>query len=204
MHYHIACESWAGKSCNELLHRLAAVGTELPHCPQALWWGATMLGGSGRWNSCNAPPHYLGAVGSINPIMHCHTACGQWVVEFLQCIDNATPPRGGGQWNQGNAPPHYPGAVGGGTVQCAAPLPHCRGALGVELLQCGATLLGDSGDGPPAMHHHTAWGRGQWICCNALRNCLGATGRGTAAKHCLGALGIGITQCIARLPRGTR
>ena len=53
---------------------------------------ATPPGGSGRCNSCNTLPHYLGAVGSVTPAMHCHTAWGQWAVERLQC---AGPPAGG-------------------------------------------------------------------------------------------------------------
>ena len=48
------------------------------HCPTA--WGqwavevlqctASLPGGSGQWNSCNALPHCLGAVGSGTPAMH--------------------------------------------------------------------------------------------------------------------------------------
>ena len=57
----------------------------LPHCP----------GGSGQCNSCNALPHCLGAVGSATPAMHCLTALGQWAAELLQCT--ASLPGGSGQ-----------------------------------------------------------------------------------------------------------
>ena len=43
---------------------------------------ALLPDGSGQWNSCNAVPHCLGAVGSANLAMHCHSAWGQWVVEL--------------------------------------------------------------------------------------------------------------------------
>ena len=64
---------------------------------------ATAPGGSGQWNSCNALPHCLGAVGSGTPAMHCLTVWG--VVR---------------QWNSCNAVPHCLGAVGSGT-----PTMHC-------------------------------------------------------------------------------
>ena len=56
---------------------------------------ATLLVGSGQWNSCNALPHCLGAVGSGTAVMHRHTSCGQRAVESLQCT--ATLPGGSGQ-----------------------------------------------------------------------------------------------------------
>ena len=46
---------------------------------------ASLPGGSGQWNPCNALPHCLGAVGSATSAMHCLTALGQWAVEPLQC-----------------------------------------------------------------------------------------------------------------------
>ena len=60
---------------------------ELLQCPASLtaWrqWAvqltqctATLLGSSGQWKFCNALPHYLGAVGSATPAMHCLTAGG--------------------------------------------------------------------------------------------------------------------------------
>ena len=73
MHCLIACGQWA---------------LELLLCT------ATLLGGSGLWNSRNAPPHGLGAVGSGTPVMHYHTPGGQWAVQLLQYI--ASLPGGSG------------------------------------------------------------------------------------------------------------
>ena len=69
------------------MHRLTGWGhwaVQLLQCTATLPWG--------RWNSCNAVPHCLGAVGSATLAMHCHTAWGRWAVELLQC---AGPPTGG-------------------------------------------------------------------------------------------------------------
>ena len=123
-----------------------------------------------QWNSCNAQPHCLGAVGSATPAMHCLTAWGQWAVVLLQCT--AALPGGSGQCNSCNALPHCLGAVGSGT-----PAMHCltaRGQGAVQLLQCTAPLPG---------------GGGQWYSCNAPPHCLGAVGSGTPAMHCLTAWG---------------
>ena len=133
----------------------------------------------------NALPYCLWAVGSANPAMHRHTARGQWAVQLLQCT--ATLPGGSGQCNSCNTPPHCLGAVGSGT---------------------------------PAMHCHTAWGQWAGTCCNAPPHCLGhgAVGSGTAAMHChtvwgqwavhchtaWGQWAVGILQCTATLPGGTR
>ena len=109
-------------SGHTLPHCLGAVGSGTPaiHCLQA--WGdgescqgggrclraellqctASLPGGIGQWSSCHAMPHYLGAVGSATPAIHCHTAWGQWAVEILPCTD--TPPGDNGQWNSSNAP----------------------------------------------------------------------------------------------------
>ena len=74
---------------------------------------ASLLGGSGQCNCCNALPHYaravgsgtlamrgpnclcLGAADSATPAMHCLTALGQWAVQLLQYT--AALPRGSGQ-----------------------------------------------------------------------------------------------------------
>ena len=68
------------------LTALGAVGSATPamHCLTALGqWAVELLqctaslpGGSGQCNSCNALPHCLGAVGSATPAMHCLTALG--------------------------------------------------------------------------------------------------------------------------------
>ena len=88
------------------MHGLGAVGgapkerTSAMHCHAA--WGqravqllqctASLLGGSGQCNSCNTPPHCMGAMGTATPAMHRLAACRQWAVELLQCEG---PPAGG-------------------------------------------------------------------------------------------------------------
>ena len=89
------------------MHCLTTLGqwaVELLQCT------ASLPGGSGQRNSCNALPHCLGAVGSETPAMHCLTAWGQWAVQLLQCV--ASLPGGNGQWNSRNGLPHCLGAVG--------------------------------------------------------------------------------------------
>ena len=116
-------------------HRPGAVGNgnSASHCLTA-WgrWAAQLLqsaaslpGGSGQCNSCNALPHCPGAVGSGTPAMHCLTAWGQWTVQLLQCTVSL--PWGSGQWNFCNA------------------LPHCLGQWAVQLLQCTVSLPRGSG-----------------------------------------------------------
>ena len=100
--------------------------------------------GSGQWNLCNALPHCSGATGSGTAAMqyhttkllqivphclgaggsatltmhgtHCHTALGQWEMEFLKWTTSA--PGGRGNWNSyhANALPQCRGAVGSGTL----------------------------------------------------------------------------------------
>ena len=74
------------------MHCLTALGQ---WAVQLLQCTASLLGGSGQCNSCNALPHCPGAVGSATPAMHCLTAWGQWAVELLQCT--APLPGGSGQ-----------------------------------------------------------------------------------------------------------
>ena len=73
------------------MHCLTARGQGVA---QLLQCTATLPVGSGQWNSYNALPHCLGAVGSGSPAMHCLTAWGQWAVDFLQCT--GTLPGGSG------------------------------------------------------------------------------------------------------------
>ena len=61
-----------------------------------LQYTASLPGGSGQGNSCNAPPHRLGAMGSVTPATNRLTAWGQWALELLQCT--AAPLGGTGQW----------------------------------------------------------------------------------------------------------
>ena len=119
-------------------HCLGAVGSATPtpatHCLTA--WGqwavqllqctASVPGGSGQCNSCNALPHCPGAVGSGTPATHCLTAWEQWAVQLLQCT--ASLPGGSGQcnsfngWSECSAGPvgmyywaHRPGGTGSPT-----------------------------------------------------------------------------------------
>ena len=161
-------------SCNALTHRLEAVGSATPamQC-QTIWgWRAVELlqcvgppaGGQGvlprRWslpkerNSCNALPHYLGAVGSATLATDYLTAWGQWALQLVQCTSTlsggsghgtnvmqwftssgqwvlqflqctATLPGGSGQRKSCNTLPNGPGVVGNGT-----PAIHCLAAWG--------------------------------------------------------------------------
>ena len=148
---------------------------------------ASLPGGSGQWNSCNALPHCPGAVGSGTPAMHGLTALGQWTVQLLQCT--ASLPGGSGLCNSCNALPHCLGAVGSAT-----PATHRLTAWGqwaAQLLQCTTSLPG---------------GSGQWNSCNALPHCPGAVGSGTLAMHCpttWGQWAVQLLQCTASLPGGS-
>ena len=170
---------------------------------------ASLPGGIGQWNSCNALPHCLGAVGSATPAMHCLTAWGRWAVELLQCTASLL--GGSGQWNSCHALPHCLGAMGNVT-----PAMHCLTAWGhwaVRLLQCTASLVGGSamrgptswGDGESCpgggrrlksgtsvIHRHSAWG--QWVeqllqCTASLPGGSGQWNSCSALPHCLGAVG---------------
>ena len=88
---------------------------------------AALPGGSGQWTSCNALPHYLGAVGSGPPAIDCLTAWGS------------------GQCNSCNALPHCLGAVGSGPPalhrltawgQCVI-----SQGIGVSQKLCGGSIL---------------------------------------------------------------
>ena len=178
--------SVSGQWAMELLYTpplcRGAVGSGIlaTHCLTA--WGqwavgllqrtASLPGGGGQRNSCNALPHCLGAMGSGTPATHGLSASGQWAMELLytpplcrgavgsgilatHCLTawghwavgllqrTASLPGGSGQRNSCNALPHCPGAVGSGT-----PAMHCLTAWGhwaVELLQRTASLSRGSG-----------------------------------------------------------
>ena len=176
---------------------------------QLLQCTASLPGGSGQCNSCNALPHCLGAVGSVTPAIHCRTVWGQWTVQLLR--RTASLPGRSAQCNSCNTLPHRLGAVGSAT-----PATHCRTAWeqwAVQFLQCTAPLPGGSGQcnscntlphrlgavdsETSAMHCPSAWGQwaaqllqrtaslpgssGQCNSCNALPHCLGAVGGATFA-----------------------
>ena len=110
---------------------------------QLLEFTASIRRGSGPFNSCNALPHCLWAVGRATPTGHRHTDLGQWAVQLLECTAvpgasgpcnslqctpslpggiaqcnsyTTTLPRGSGQCNSCNALPHFVGAVGSATL----------------------------------------------------------------------------------------
>ena len=145
----------------------------------------TLLVGSGKYNCCNALPHYQRAVGRGTPAIHHHTAWGHYAVELLQCTlklpfvqravehlqCTATPRGGSGKWNSCNTPPQCPGA---------------------------------GGSGPPTMHRHTAWGGGPWNFCISPHY-MGVVGGVTAPKHFPSASGlraVEIVPCSATPPGG--
>ena len=165
------------------MHYLTVWGqwaVKLPQCT------ASTHGGNGQRTSCNALPHWrgavgigtpamhhlpaLGAVGSATPATHCGTAWGQWAAQLLHCT--APLPRGSRQSKSCNALPDCMGAVGSAT-----PAMQCLPAWGqwtVEFLQCSIPLPG---------------GSEQWNSCNAVPHRPGVVGNGTPAMHCLSALG---------------
>ena len=95
---------------------------------------ASTHGGSGQRTSCNALPHWRGAVGigtpamhrlpapgavgSATPATHCGTAWGQWAAQLLHCT--APLPWGSRQCKSCNALPDCLEAVGSATpaMQC--------------------------------------------------------------------------------------
>ena len=189
-------------SCNALPHRLRAVDSATRatlcltvgsgnHGAQRLTvWGqwavnllqytASLLGGTGQWNSRNTPPHCLEAVATETPATHRLTARGQWAMELLQCT--AALPRGSREWNSFDTLPHCRGGSGQWN-SCNAP-PHCLGKWAVVLLQYTASLPGGSGQWKccNALPHRLG-GSGQWISCNALPHLLGVVRSGTPAMH---------------------
>ena len=64
---------------------------------------ATLLGGCGQWNSCNAMPHCLGEVRSGSLAVHRLTALEHWAVELL--LNSSSLPGGTGQWRSCFASP---------------------------------------------------------------------------------------------------
>ena len=138
-------------SCNTLPHCLGAVvsatSAMYPQTARGQWavellqCAGPSAGGQGvvpmrrslpkERDSCSALPHCPGIVGGGSPVLHCHTAqgqwaegsatramhrltaWGQWVVQLLQY--SASPPGGRGHCICGSALPHRLGPVGSGT-----------------------------------------------------------------------------------------
>ena len=95
---------------------------------ELLQYTASLPRASGQWNSCNALPHCMGAVGSGTPAYALPHRLGAVGGELLQC---AGPPAGG---------------IGSPAQE----------ALGAQLVQCTATLPGVVGSAIPTMHCLTA------------------------------------------------
>ena len=110
--------------------------------------------GGGQWNSCNALPHRLGAVGNATPAIHCLIAREQWVVELL--FNTASLPWGSGLWSSRS----YCNAVllCLGIVGSATPCLTAWGQWAVQLVQHGASRRR---------------GRGQRNSCYTQPHCLG-------------------------------
>ena len=147
---------------------------------------ASLPGGSGHWDSCNALTHCqgAGAVRTAPPAMRCLIASGQWAVLLLQYT--ASLPRGIGQWNSCKALHHSLGVLG-----TANPAMHCLIARGSGQWNfCNALphCLGAVGSATLATHCVTAWGQWavgllqytaslpfggrQWDPCNTLHTAL--------------------------------
>ena len=144
---------------------------------------APLPGGRGQWNSCNARPHCLGAVGSGILLVHRPPAWGKWVAYLLQYT--AALPGGSGHRNSSNALPHQRAL---GLVQRTAPLP-------------GGSRPCNSCNTLP----HCLGGSGQRISCNTLPHFLGAVGSGTSATHRLttwAQWAVELLQRTAAPPRG--
>ena len=180
--------------CIALPHCLGALRSAAcaMHCHTAWgqWWvklpqcTATAVEGGLHQTSRNAWAHQHGgtrstakealtAVKSEIPAMHCHTALGQWAVEFVQC--NAELPEGTGQWNSCDARPRILEAVGSAT-----PSIHFHTALGqwaVQLLQCTTSLPVGIGQGNScnALPHRL----GPWTI--EILQCAGPTNGGTGS-----------------------
>ena len=166
--------------------------------------------GSGHWNSCNALPRSLWAVGSGTPAMRCHNSLGQWVVKVLQCT--AALPRGSGQWNSCNARTHCLWTVGSGLCNSYNALPQCMGAPGngtatmqclaacgqwvVELLQCTTSLPAERVVAVLQCTASVRWGSGRWKSRNALPDYLWSVGKGILAMHCHAARGLWAVQLL--------
>ena len=95
-HAALHCVRCTRRTSNTVPHRQGQWAAELLQCT------ATLPVGSGQLNSCNSPPHCLGAVGSGTPATHRHTTWRQLGVELLQCA--APLLASSGQWNSCNGP----------------------------------------------------------------------------------------------------
>ena len=107
MHCHTTWGQWAVEL---LLCTVILLQGRRQMAAQLLQCTASVAGGSGQCNFCNALPHYPGAMSSGTPAIYCLTAWEQWAVGLLQYA--ASLPGGSGQCNSCNALPHRLGVVG--------------------------------------------------------------------------------------------
>ena len=140
------------------------------------------------WNSFNALPHCLGAVGSAARATHRRTAPGQWAVELLQCT--ASLPGGSGQCNLCNALPHCLGA--GGQWNCCNARAHQMGGRGVLPRRRSLPMERLQGDGSPHWPGPTSLGDGE--SCPGGGRCLWSSCGGRkpplARAHQMGGWGV--------------
>ena len=139
-------EGWAKELCKAVPHCLAAAGSgtlaihlltvlgqwavellqytaSLPRgrVVELLHGTASLPGDTEQWNSCNAPPHCLRAMGGATSAIHCLDAWGHGAVTTRGLGTGTTAIHcltawGSGQYNSCNTLPHSPGAVGSGTL----------------------------------------------------------------------------------------
>ena len=151
-----------------------------------LWQYTTSpLGGAAKWNFYNAPPHYLGVVGSATLAMRYLIAWGQGGIELVQ----------------------YTASVLGGSQQCpfCNTVPHCVGQWVLQLVPCTATPPSGGKECLPQCNTSLLGRTGQPNSCNAVPHYLGAVGSGTLAMLCLTAQGqwaVQLLPCTASLPGG--
>ena len=160
MHCHTAFGHWA---------------VELLQCT------ATLLQGSGQINSCNAPQHCPGAVGSGTRAMHCPRHCAAELVHF-----SATLLADSARWNSHHPPSHCLWSVGGGTPAMHRHTACGPWTVGTHAMHCHSAGGHAMGLQTHAIHRHTAWGQwalalmqsnrtlfvgvGRWNSCNAPRD----------------------------------
>ena len=150
---------------------------------------ATLPGGSGPWNSCNALPHCL----------------GHWAVGLSQCT--ASLPRGNGQGELLHCTASLLGSVGSATRAM-----HCYTAWGrraMELLQrVGPSAGGTESRAQESVDPERAnllqctatlpGGSRQWNSCHALPGCLKALSCAIPAMHCLTAWAVWAVELLQR------
>ena len=200
MHCPSAWEQWAA----DPLQYTASLPGGSGRCNSCNAMTASLPGGSGQCNFCNALPHYPGAAGSAPPAMHCLTARGQWAVQLLQCTASLP----WGQWAVELL--QCTASLPLGSRQCNScnALPHCLGAVdsatpampyltalgqwAVQLLQCTASLPGGSGQCNSCNTLPYFWG--QWaVQVLQCTDCLTAWGQWT----------VQLVQYTASLPGGS-